>query len=92
MLRELWQVGRVPLLTWVALCLLLALTCTLAYAPLGRGNLPVSLCIAAVKASLVGAVFMRLSEPNALNRLAAGAGLVWLFIMFLLLGSDYFTR
>ena len=92
MAEKLWPIARVPLLTWLALCALLALTCTLAFAPLGRGNLPVSLCIAALKAGLVGAVFMRLGEPNALNRLAAGAGLVWVFIMFLLLGTDYFTR
>jgi caa(3)-type oxidase subunit IV len=50
------------------------------------------LAIAALKASLVGAVFMRLSEHNALNRLAAFVGPIWIFIMFLLMGSDYFTR
>jgi cytochrome c oxidase subunit 4 len=87
--RHLW--GR-PLLTWVALCLLLAATCALSYMPLGRGNLPVSLAIAAIKASLVGIVFMRLSEPNPINRLAAIAGPIWIFVMFLLTGADYFTR
>lgn len=81
-----------PFLTWLALCALLALTCTFAYVPLGRGNLPLSLCIAAAKAALVGGVFMRLSEPNSLNRLAAAAGPVWIFVMFLLTGADYFTR
>ena len=64
----------------------------LAYAPLGSANLPISLAIAALKAMLVAAVFMQLGEPNALNRLTAGAGLVWVFVMFLLIGSDYFTR
>ena len=38
------------------------------------------------------AVFMRLREDNALNRLAASAGPIWIFIMFLLIGADYFTR
>ena len=80
------------LLTWLALCVLLALTCALAYVPLGRGNLPVSLAIAAVKVTLVALVFMRLFEPNPLNRLAAAAGPIWIFIMFLLTGADYFTR
>jgi caa(3)-type oxidase subunit IV len=60
--------------------------------PLGNGNLPVSLCIAGMKAALVGAIFMRLREPNALIRLVACVGPIWIFIMFLLMGTDYFTR
>jgi cytochrome c oxidase subunit IV len=88
----LWDICRAPLLTWAALCALLATTCTLAYVPLGQANLLVSLCIAALKAALVAAVFMRLSEGNALNRLAAAAGPIWIFVMFLLIGADYFTR
>jgi cytochrome c oxidase subunit 4 len=87
--RDIWMR---PLLTWLALCALLAITCALAYVPLGRGNLPLSLCIAAIKAAFVGAVFMRLSKPDPINRLAAAAGPLWLFIMFLLIGADYFTR
>jgi caa(3)-type oxidase subunit IV len=89
---DLWRACRKLLLTWVALCLLLATTCTLAYVPLGKANLPVSLFIAAIKAALVGAVFMRLLEKNSLYRLAAFVGPIWIFIMFLLMGSDYFTR
>lgn len=81
-----------PVLTWVALCLLLALTCGLSYVPLGSGNLPVALLIAAMKASLVALVFMRLFEPNPLTRLAAAAGPLWIFIMFLFAGADYMTR
>jgi cytochrome c oxidase subunit IV len=88
----LWDICRAPLLTWVALCALLAMTCALAYVPLDQGNLPISLCIAALKATLVAWVFMRLSERNALNRLAAAAGPIWIFVMFLLIGADYFTR
>ena len=87
-----WRICRLPVLVWLGLCALLAATCSLAYVPLGWGNLPVSLCIAALKTAMIGAVFMRLSEKNALNRLAASAGPVWLFIMFLLVGADYFTR
>jgi cytochrome c oxidase subunit IV len=90
--HEVWRICRLPLLIWAALCALLATTCFLAYVPLGSGNFPVSLCIAAIKAALIGAVFMELREKNALNRLAASAGPIWLFIMFLLIGADYFTR
>ena len=74
------------------MCALLAATCTLSFVPLGRANLMVSMGIAAVKAALVGAVFMRLFEPNPLNRLAAAAGLIWIFVMFLLVFGDYLTR
>jgi caa(3)-type oxidase subunit IV len=87
--REIWIR---PLLTWLALCALLATTCALAYVPLGAGNFRLSLAIAAIKASLVGAVFMRLFEPNPINRLAAAAGPIWIFVMFLLIFADYFTR
>lgn len=89
---NLWRICRVPVFTWIALCLLLGITCTLSYVPLGAGNLFVSLGIAAVKAALVGSVFMRLAERNPLNRLAASVGPIWVLIMFLLLGADYFTR
>jgi caa(3)-type oxidase subunit IV len=68
------------------------MTCALSYVPMGRGNLVVALCIAAIKAGLVGIVFMRLFENNTLNRLAAAAGPICVFVMFVLMGSDYFTR
>ena len=86
------QIWIRPLLTWAALCILLAVTCALAFVPMGRANLPVSLAIAAIKAGLVGTVFMRLLERNPLNRLAAAAGPIWIFVMFLLTFSDYATR
>jgi caa(3)-type oxidase subunit IV len=89
---DLWDASRKLVLTWLALCFLLAATCALAYVPMGKINLLASLVIAAIKASLVGAIFMRLSEDNAVNRLAALVGPIWIFIMFLLMGADYFTR
>lgn len=89
---RIWPLCRKALFTWVALCLLLAATCALAFLPMGRGNLPVSLAIAAAKAALVGLIFMRLNAQSPLNRLAAAVGPVWVFIMFLLMGADYFTR
>ncbi len=89
---DLQKIWLKPLLTWTCLCLLLTATCALAYVPMGPGNLPVSLLIAAIKAGLVGAVFMRLAEDAPLNRLAASAGPIWIFILFVLMGTDYFTR
>jgi cytochrome c oxidase subunit 4 len=81
-----------PVLTWAALCALLALTASLAYVPLGEANLTVSLVIAGLKAALIGAVFMRLSRSDNLNRLAAAAGPIWIFILLFLIGADYLTR
>jgi caa(3)-type oxidase subunit IV len=88
-LRALWLR---PLVTWGALCLLLAATCGLAYVPLGWGNLPLALAIAAAKAALVGTIFMRLMQETPLNRMAAFVGPIWIFIMFVLMGADYLTR
>ncbi|HEY1615506.1 MAG TPA: cytochrome C oxidase subunit IV family protein [Rhizomicrobium sp.] len=88
-LKRIWLC---PLLTWLALCGLLTATCAVAYVPLGVANFPISLCIAAIKAALVGLIFMRLFENNALNRLAAVAGPIWVFVMLVLMGADYFTR
>jgi caa(3)-type oxidase subunit IV len=79
-------------LIWIALCALLALTACLAYVPLGDANLAVSLVIAGVKAALIGTVFMRLSRTDNLNRLAAAAGPIWIFILIFLIGADYLTR
>ena len=88
----LWQVSRRPALVLTALGALLAATYALAHVPLGNANLAISLTIAALKATLVGLIFMRLAEPNALKRLAALAGPIWVFVLFLLLFGDYYTR
>ncbi|HEX4272239.1 MAG TPA: cytochrome C oxidase subunit IV family protein [Rhizomicrobium sp.] len=87
-----WHVIRTPLAVWLALCLLLAATCAIAYVPLGAANLPISLVIAATKAALVGGIFMRLRTDTPLNRLAACIGPTWIAIMFLLVFADYATR
>jgi cytochrome c oxidase subunit 4 len=81
-----------PVLAWLALLILLGLTVVVSFMPLGSFNLPISLCIAGVKASIIGFVFMRLIEVSPLQRLAAMAGPVWIFIMFVLMASDYLTR
>ena len=90
--KALWRISRRPLLTWVALVGLLGASCASAFIPLGNLNLVISLVIAAIKGLLVGLIFMRLCEDNALNRLAAAAGPIWVFIMFLLMGSDFYSR
>ena len=62
----------------VLLVLLVAATLALAYAPMGRFNLPVALGIAAAKAVLIAVFFMNLRRPDPLLRLAGGASLLWI--------------
>lgn len=80
------------LLIWAALLALLAATCAMAYVPLGALNAPIGLAIAAVKAGLVGALFMSLLHSSSLIRLAAAAGFFWLLILFALSLSDFLMR
>jgi len=80
------------LLPWGALVALLALTCTLAYVPMGRGNLVVSLGIAAAKTTIIALFFMGLRRPDPLLRLTACAALLWIGFMFALTFGDQQTR
>ena len=54
--------------TWIALLVLLAITCGTSFIPLGRYNLAINMAIAIAKALLVIVVFMRLfkSAPMVL--------------------------
>lgn len=79
-------------LSWLGLLALLGLTVTLAYQPLGSFNVVAALTIATLKAALVAAVFMELSERRSLTIAFAAAGFFWLGIMFWLVFSDYLTR
>jgi cytochrome c oxidase subunit 4 len=88
----LWPLWRRNLLIWAALLVLLGLTFWLSYVPLGNFNVVAALGIAAAKASLVGLLFMNLSQSRALIRLAAAAGFFWLVIMFGLTLADFLTR
>ena len=86
------SVWRVPIMVWVALLALLTLTVIAAYLPLGPVKLAVSLAIAGAKALLIAIFFMRLNKSSSLVRLTACAGFLWLIFMFMLAGTDYFTR
>jgi cytochrome c oxidase subunit 4 len=86
------RLWRRNLLIWAALLVLLGVTCSAAYIPLGTLNVVVGLAIAAIKASLVALLFMNLRRSDALIRLAAAAGFFWLFVLFSLTLSDFLTR
>lgn len=71
-------------LTYFALLVLLALTVGSNFLPLGFGNTALNLAIAAMKAALIAIVFMELRSGGPLPRLALGATLFWLLILFAL--------
>jgi cytochrome c oxidase subunit 4 len=71
---------------------LLALTVTLAYQPLGALNFVVALAIATAKTALVMVIFMELGKRPGLVRAFAGAGFFWLMILLWLGLVDFVTR
>jgi cytochrome c oxidase subunit 4 len=81
-----------PLAALTALLALLAMTTAYAITPGAPLKPLVATGIAAAKAGIVLAVFMRLRQASALIRIAAGAGFVWLMILFLLGWIDYASR
>ena len=87
-----WPLWRRNLPIWAALLVLLGITLGAAYVPLGPFNVAIGLVIAAIKASLVGLLFMNLKRSGPLMRLAAAAGFFWLVILFALTLSDVLTR
>jgi cytochrome c oxidase subunit 4 len=82
------------ILPWAVLGLLvlLGLTITLAYQPLGAFNTPIALAIATTKALIVAAIFMELRERRSLIIAFASAGFFWLTILFWLAATDFITR
>jgi len=52
----------------------------------------VAMVIAVTKGALVVLIFMHVGHGTRLTKLTAGAGFVWLLILFGLLMADYMTR
>ena len=78
--------------TWLALLVLLALTCGSAFVPLGGFNLVANLGIALAKALLVVFVFMHVREGTPMVRVAAVAGVLWLCVLAGLSVVDFAAR
>ncbi len=74
------------------LFVLMSMTITVAYIDLGIFNIYIALTIAVVKALLVVMYFMHVKYNTRLTWIFAGAGFLWLIIMFALTMSDYITR
>ncbi|MCA6124418.1 oxidase [Bradyrhizobium sp. WSM 1704] len=88
-MRSLW---RGPLLAWIVLMGLFAISLGSAYIPLGHGNVAVNLLIAAVMLAVLATFLMDLKNAKSLVRIVAMAGLFWIMMMFSLTFSDYLTR
>jgi cytochrome c oxidase subunit 4 len=78
--------------TWIALLVLLALTCGSSYLRLGAFNLAANLAIAVAKALLVVFVFMRLGSSSTIVRLVAVIGLSTLTLLVGLSMTDFAIR
>ena len=87
--RSLW---RGPVAVWLLLLILLAVTVTSSFVPMGVANTVVNLVIAAVMLMLLGFYLMDLVSMTALIRLAAASGLLWIIFMFTLTFADYWSR
>jgi cytochrome c oxidase subunit 4 len=87
-----WELAKGPLVVWLALLALLAISAGSAYVPLGPFNAAINLAVAAVMVFLLAVWLMNLRLSNALVRLIAASGLFWLIFMFVLTFTDYFSR
>jgi cytochrome c oxidase subunit IV len=77
---------------FAALLILLALSAASVLLPPARWKTAAALGVAAAKAGLIAAFFMKLKQHRGLLRVFAGAGLFWLAIFAVLLMTDYLTR
>lgn len=83
---------RSLVVSWLALLLLLALTCGSAFIPMGYWNVVSNFGIAAVKAAIVVTVFMELRGTRGTTLAVAVTGLVMLGILVGLSMTDFAAR
>lgn len=90
--RNRLRLMRGPLLVWVALVALIALTTFFGYLPLHHANAAINFPLAGIMVALVAVFLMRLDNAPGVLWLAALTGIVFLFNLFLLTFGDYFNR
>ena len=78
--------------TWIALLVLLALTCGSSFIAMGQWNLAVNLAIAAAKALLVVVVFMRLAKSAPMVVVVALVAAFDLALLVVLSLPDFAVR
>ena len=81
-----------PTRVYLSLLALLALTAGLAAFPLGVFGVAASLAIGLAKTLLIALFFMKLQDSPQILKLAAGAAVVWILILFSITFADYLTR
>ena len=77
---------------WALLMLFTALTFGLSYLDLGLWSAVIAVVIAATKGTIIALFFMHIKYADGLTKVVALAALFWLGIMFVLTGTDFFTR
>ncbi len=93
MARESSPQRRTLFVIYFSLIILLVLTAIGAKLPLSAGvHDLLAYGISIVKTVLIALVFMEMSYNKGVVRVFAGAGLVWLFLLFLLTLTDFLTR
>lgn len=90
--RNAWWLWQAPALVLIVLLILFGANLGSAYWSLGAGNLALNLFIAAIMLVVLFTFLMDLKGAAALLRVIAGAGLLWLILMFSLTFSDYLSR
>ena len=84
---------RTLFLIYISLIVLLVFTAIGAKLPLSAGvHDLLAFGISVAKTILIVLVFMEVRYNKGVVRVFAGAGLVWLFLLFLLTFTDYLTR
>jgi cytochrome c oxidase subunit 4 len=83
---------KVYYLVFVTLILLTLVTVDVAFYNFGFLNIYIAMGIATIKALVVVLYFMHLRYSPRLTWIFAGAGFLWLVILFVLTLSDYLTR
>ena len=79
-------------IVWAILLVCTALTVWTGYKDLGAFNLPLALCIATFKATLVILFFMHMTESAATNRIVFVTSFVFMLVMIFGVFGDLWTR
>jgi cytochrome c oxidase subunit 4 len=83
---------RIYVRAWVSLVVLLGITIAASYIHMGWLNGAVAIVIAFMKALIIVLYFMHVRYSPRLIWVFAGAGILWLGIMFSLSMADYHSR
>lgn len=78
--------------TWLGLCVLTMASFATSYAPLGSGDLVISLAIAVAKTLLVLLVFMHLIEQRFVNQMVVVMSFFMVVLLASLMAGDVATR